>query len=178
MDEVEVKILDIDKKKIIAKLKKLGAKKVFEGRINAIIFDTKDDKIWKSGNLLRVRKVGKKAEVVLKEKVEKTDIKHYIEHEITIDNFETALNIFEKLGYMQKDRLEKNRISYSLGKLHFDIDSYPGIPTFMEVEAHSRKELEKGVKLLGYQMKDTKAWSAWDVAKHYKKDLNKLKFKR
>ncbi|MFC1697321.1 class IV adenylate cyclase [Nanoarchaeota archaeon] len=178
VDEIEVKILDINKEEIINKLKSLGAKKVFDGRISSILLDNDNGDIHKKGELLRLRKIGDDVELVYKERVEKSDIKHCIEHESKVDDFNSVLKIFHKLGYTQKSSTyEKNRISFEIDGIHFDFDEYPGINPFVEVEAHTRIDVEKGVKMLGYEMKDTKAWDAGEVAKHYGVNINKLQFK-
>jgi hypothetical protein len=45
MEEIEVKILEVNRKELEKKLIKLGAKKTFEGEISATFFDFKDRSI-------------------------------------------------------------------------------------------------------------------------------------
>jgi len=52
-----------------------------------------------------------------------------------------------------------------------EIDTYPQIPAFFEVESPNEKELEEIVKLLEYTMKDAKPWNAWKLFEHYGKKL-------
>lgn len=43
MEEIEVKIIEIDPAEIIRKLEKLGATKVFDGEMNSIYYDYHDE---------------------------------------------------------------------------------------------------------------------------------------
>jgi adenylate cyclase class IV len=43
---------------------------------------------------------------------------------------------------------KKHRISYSLKKLEFDIDKYDGMPTLLEIEAHTIEEINKYIEKL------------------------------
>ena len=65
--------------------------------------------------------------------------------------------------------MNKKRISYVLGDIRFEIDTYEGIPTFLEIEAPSEEILEEMVLKLGFSMKDTKPWNGKKVWKHYGK---------
>lgn len=40
--EKEIKILDVNKKKLIKKLKKMGAERIFKGEIHDVYYDTID----------------------------------------------------------------------------------------------------------------------------------------
>ncbi len=46
-----------------------------------------------------------------------------------------------KLGFTWEGPTEKDRISYKLGEIRFDFDTYPQIPTFLEIEAEDKDEL-------------------------------------
>ncbi|RMF55698.1 hypothetical protein D6745_01290 [Candidatus Woesearchaeota archaeon] len=60
MNEVEVKILEIDAEKVRKKLEELGAKKVYEGKVDSIIHDFDDERLKSEGLMLRLRSFGKK----------------------------------------------------------------------------------------------------------------------
>jgi adenylate cyclase class IV len=59
-------------------------------------------------------------------------------------------------------------VSYILDEITFDIDNYPGIPEYVEVEAKTREKVEEGVKLLGFTMKDTACVTEGDLREKYK----------
>jgi len=78
-------------------------------------------------------------------------------------------NILEKIGLKVIWKVEKHRTSFVLENARFEIDSFPGIPTFLEIEAENEKELEKYSKLLGFSLKEGKPWTIREVLKYYKK---------
>ena len=173
MDEIEVKILNIDEKDVIRKLDNLGAKKVFDGIIESYFYD-KDNKLKKNNDLLRLRRMGDKTLLTFKHKVSKDEVKIYDEHETEISNFEDAKNIIESLDYKQEKILRKTRISYRIGKTKFEIDKYideySDIPTFLEIEAESKEEIFRNVEILGFQRKDCCSKSTDEIIKDYKKN--------
>lgn len=169
MNEIEVKILDIDKNKVIEKLDSLGAKKVYEGKVNASFFDFFDKKLEKNNSFLRLRDKEKFSELTLKKSISKDTAKIMEETEIVVDNFQNAKKILESLGLIEsKKKANKKRISYSLNDIHFEIDSLENYPTYLEVEAPNLEKLKTAVEKLGFSMKDTKPWSMKDVREHYK----------
>ena len=53
MKEIEVKIINIDKKDVEKKLVKLGAKKVFAGNLINALYDFKDRRLDKNSFILK-----------------------------------------------------------------------------------------------------------------------------
>src|SRR3989344_4811725 len=83
MQEIEVKILEVDKIRIIQKLEQLGAVKNFDGEINAFYFDFPDQRLTADNKLLRVRTKGEESiELTFKKKISKEKAKIMEEHEI------------------------------------------------------------------------------------------------
>jgi len=174
MNEIEVKILNIDKKEIIKKLIKLKAKKSFEGVIQGEFFDYPNKKLQKNNELLRLRTAGKKAFLTFKGKLKKGKVKCCEEKEIEVENYNKAKEILLAIGLIViKGTMTKHRVSYSLGKTHFEIETpleeYSFIPPFMEIESESAKNIYKYAKILGYNEKDCLNWTGKDVINYYKK---------
>lgn len=169
MNEIEVKILEIDKIKVIEKLESLGAKKCFEGRVNASFFDFSDKKLEKNNSFLRLRDKENFSELTLKKSISKDTAKIMDETEIVVDNFKNAKKILESLGLVEsKKKANKKRISYSLNDVHFEIDSLENYPTYLEIEAPDLEKLKIAVEKMGFSMKDTKPWSMKEVREYYK----------
>jgi len=178
MNEIEVKILDIDPVKIRNILKKAGAKKIFKEKIDAKFYDFPDGRIQKAGNHLRLRKVGKvKTEITFKKLKSKKKFKHNEEVDINVDDFNKADTLLKMLGFTKTKEYTKTRERYKLKKFQYEIDKYPKIPHFVEIEVKSNNAkqakalLEKAVKVIGYTIKDTKPWNGFEVHKHYKKKI-------
>jgi adenylate cyclase class 2 len=178
MNEIEVKILEINPAEIRKKLKQAGAKRVFGGTIGARYYDFSDRRIRKAGNVLRLRKFGKKIELTFKNIKGKKKYKHADETDVIIEDFEAMHRFLTSIGLKHYAALRKKRERYQIKGLKFEIDKYPGIPYYVEVEAKTKKDtkkakllLEKGVRLIGYKMSDTKPWNAFEVHKYYHKKI-------
>lgn len=179
MKEIEVKILEINPEEIKKKLLDLGAKRIGENKFAATIFDFEDGRIRKRGELLRLRKIGDKVELTYKSKEYKeSDFKTAEEFETTVTDFNDMLKIFEKLGLKQTMYYEKIRESFKLNNAKIEIDTYPKIPTFIEIEAPTEEEVEKTVKILGFDMKNTTKKVLPEVAKLYNVDPTNLIFEK
>jgi adenylate cyclase, class 2 len=169
MKEIEVKILEVNKVEIVKKLESFGAKKIFDGKIIGSYFDFEDGRLKKQDKLLRLRKKGDITELTLKQKLICKKAKIAEEQEVIVSNHEMMKKILFSIGLKEIAVFSKHRISYGLDNVHFEFDSFPNIPEFLEIEAKTVSELEKHIKKLGFSMKDAKAWSGRDVINHYKK---------
>lgn len=178
MNEIEVKVLDINPAELRKKLKKAGAKRLFKVKIDARFYDFLDGRIKKAGNHVRLRKLGNvKTEFTFKKLISKKKYKHNEETDITVDDFNKAHKFLTSLGLTKVKGYTKTRERYKLKNFQYEIDKYPQIPHFVEVEAKSddakkaKKELEKALKVIGYTIKDSKPWNGFEVHKHYKKKI-------
>lgn len=148
--EYEVKILDINEEDIKNKLETLWAK--FHGRkhFRRYIEEVTDiNEKW-----LRLRTDWEKTTLTFKE-ILWTWIGWVKEHEVTVSDFDEAYAILENLGYNKMNYFENFRDTYTLWNLEFEIDICPLIPVYMEIEWKSKEDVERWVKMLGYEMKDT-----------------------
>src|SRR3989338_6810134 len=169
MKEIEIRILDIPLEETVRKLTALGAKKTFDGEVIVTRMDFPNGKLKKNDQLLRIRKLGERVELCYKGKNESDTYKIQEETEVTTSSYEETITIFEKLGLSVVFRGQKHRMSYQLGKIKFELDTWPGIPTFLEIEAPTAKEVKEYVQKLGYTMKETTTMSMTEIRKWYGK---------
>jgi len=176
--EIELKVLEIDVEKIQRKLIKLGAKKVEDCMIRDRIFDFIDRRIEKKGDVLRVRQHRNKTILTYKAGTgKKSKFKEADEHETCVDDFDTICNILKHLGIEAWIRIDKRRISYVLNKTKIEIDKYPTIPAYLEIEG-SKEDILDILEKLGYSIKDTTTKSSTEVLKQYGKDFTKQEFEK
>ena len=95
-------------------------------------------------------------------------IKTQEEIEVNTNNFADTLEILERGGLVKSHEGKKNRESYTIGKVRFEIDNWKNIPHFLEIEAPTTEEVKKYVEKLGFTMDQTTNWSYVDIEKHYK----------
>ncbi|MBW2973426.1 class IV adenylate cyclase [Candidatus Woesearchaeota archaeon] len=165
MKEIEVKILDIDKDKIIKKIEEAGAKKIFEGDTISHFFYMPEEET------LRLRQEGNKTFLTYKKKEPHKTLKIMEELEVDISDIEEMKKILEKLGFKMRQSFTKHRISYKLNKARYEIDTWPEIPTYLEVEAPTEKDIKDALEIIGLDIKNSVPWSANEVYKKYGKDI-------
>ena len=143
--EYEVRILEIDPEDIKRRLEKANAKFEWDRLQKRYVYNfiPKIDGKW-----IRLRTNGDKTTLTIKNLVS-SEIDGTQELEIEVDNFERCHLILKELGYEAKGYQENRRIQYDLNGVEVDIDTWPGIPTYLEIEGTSEKEVYDTLKLLG-----------------------------
>jgi len=137
--EYEVRVLNIDKEKIIAKLEKLNAKKIDNYNYRRYVYNLHPEVYEK---WIRLRTDGKETTLTIKE-IQDYTISGTKETEIMVSDFDTANEILNQLGYMPKSYQENIRSRYILDEVEIDIDTWPLIPTYLEVEAENEEKIYK-----------------------------------
>ncbi|MBI4994997.1 CYTH domain-containing protein [Candidatus Peregrinibacteria bacterium] len=190
MMEIERKILEINKREVVARILKLKprAKKVFEGLVRVKYFDFCDGRICRKRDLLRLREISPKGKKSYTELVYKTFkcvkkmCKYFDELEFTFvgeKSFENLSVLLKKIGLEQTLYYEKRRILYLWKNLNFEIDEHPKIPTFLEIEAPSPSAINAAVKILGLEKYEQTAENISELMKRKYPEvkLNGLKFR-
>jgi len=146
--EIEIKVRNINKKKIISKLEEIGAKRIFAGKIIDYRFDTPGRMLSKQGKALRLRKKGKYYYLTLKgKKMSFDNITSRDEIGVRINNIKHAYRILNELGFIKIFELEKYRTEYRIEDCNFDIDEYIGMSPILEIEG-TRDLIKKYIKEL------------------------------
>ena len=143
--EYEVRVLEIDKDEIQNKLKELNAvlvEDVFQKRY-VYDFNPVNPNKW-----IRLRTNGTKTTLTIKN-VESSNIDGTKEVEVEVSDFNTTNEILKELGYTPKGIQENKRIKYDLNGVEVDIDTWPKIPTYLEIEGSSEEEVYNTLQLLG-----------------------------
>jgi adenylate cyclase, class 2 len=171
-NEYEITILDIDVNGIENKLQKLGAIKegdYFQKR-NLYNFHEKF-----KGRFIRLRTNGKSTILTIKDKSAKKDIGSVKELEIEVSDFDKTALIMEQLGYEVSTYQENKRTIYKLGNVEFDIDTWPMIPTYMEIEGKSKEEVEDFIEKLKIDKSKLTLDKVSEIYKKYGIDIHDYK---
>jgi adenylate cyclase class 2 len=147
--EIEVRFLEIHKPSLISKLTSLGAIDLGEAILEeVIIYDPKLE--WlKERRFVRLRKSGEKTKITYKEH-RTLSIDGAYEIELEIGDLEKAATLFEKIGLFPYRHQQKKRHSFKLGEVIVDIDTWPKIPTYVELEGPGEKILKEIALNLGF----------------------------
>ena len=167
MREIEVKVIEIDKPSIVQKLLALGAAKVFDGEIDAIVYDFPDTRLEKADSTLRLRKKGDKTELTVKTVLSQSGSRTSDEIEVLVSDFETAQRILSAIGMVVLRRGAKMRTSYRLGDTLFEIDEWGDVPPFMEIEAPDEATIDSFIVKLGLPKENVKNWTSKQLRAHY-----------
>jgi adenylate cyclase class 2 len=169
MEEIEVKVLEIDKEKVVKKLLDLGAEKVFEGDIYALTYDFEDEYLTKSNSLIRLRKKGEKVFLTYKKGISTEGAKIMKELESEVGDFDDMNEMLNELNLKPIKEYKKKRTTYKLGDVLFEIDEYKGIPAYLEIEAPSVDVINKYIDKLGIDKNKVKSWTGKELLEHYNK---------
>ena len=157
--EIETKVLDINMNKVLDTLVKLGAKKLLNTRFVVDWFREPGTKEGEDLWFLRIRtNSNSESEVTWKAKSEilGTARKHK-EINFSISEPDKLADVFQEIGLERYAHQEKQRISYSHKDWHFDIDQYPSMPPYLEIEGKSEEHIREAIDLLG--LKNNKTWA-------------------
>lgn len=173
--EFETQVLDIDKDEIVEKLRKLGAKEEPEVLQKRWVFDIVPCNVASTGSWIRLRQAGNKKPTITYKSKSGKEIHETEELEIEVSNFNTAAQILSKLNFSGIVYQENMRHKFELNGVEFSIDTWPKIPSMLEVEAASEKKVQEGLKILGLENKDVGHLGHFAIYDRYGIDLSQFK---
>ena len=158
-NEIETKVLDINTDVLIQKLKSLNAVKVQETRLIVDWYRIKGIIEGEDPWFLRIRSNSEgKHEVTWKAKSDILGIaRKHKEINFNITEPEKLADLFEELGLEKYAHQEKDRTTFKFKDWQFDIDQYPKMPTYLEIEGPSEESIKEAIILFG--LKDNKTWA-------------------
>ncbi|MDQ3098628.1 MAG: hypothetical protein M3Q44_02685 [bacterium] len=178
MNEIELKFLNIDVPSFEEKLKMIGAKFVRDDSLEEWLFWRPE---WKEfRGRVRLRTSGDVHQVAYKETTRGTG-EGNLELEFEVSDSNTALKFLKKVISSEDIRhQQKRRKSYSVEMdgvpVTIDIDFWPRIPPYVEIESTDRAAIDKVVSLLGLDLKDAVELDARDIyGKIYGIEINGIK---
>jgi len=124
---------------------------------------------------IRLRQNGEKVELTVKYIYNvnpEYDINDVKEIEINVSSFEITNKLLEEMGYFRKKLVEKKRISYKYNNVNIEIDQWPLVSPYIEIEGENTADIYTVVEKLGFDVKDAKVMNTEDVYLGEGKDLN------
>ncbi|MBI2121697.1 MAG: class IV adenylate cyclase [Candidatus Sungbacteria bacterium] len=166
MEEIEVKFLNINPAAIQKKLQEIGAQKSGEYFYRRRVFDYPDLRLDKQGAWLRLRDEGDRITLSFKQRL---GIKSHDgsesddgmeEVEIIVDDFDKTAALILRLGFVEKHYAENKRIRWIKDEVEFDIDTFPELEPYLEIEARSWEKIDMAISWLDLNPEDKKIFSA------------------
>ncbi len=157
MYETETKVLNVNTEEIINKLLVLSAEKVLDTKLVVDWYGPKGlthngDDDW----FLRVRSSNDKAEITWKgisDHIGKS--RQTKEINFTVSSAESAGEFLQALDLENYAHQEKIRTSFIYKDWRVDIDQYPAMPAFVEIEGQSEAHILEAIKLLDLESHKT-----------------------
>lgn len=169
--EYEVRILEINLEDTINKLEKLGATLIGKYEQKRYVYDLVPAE---KGKWIRLRTNGEKATLTYKDVVsDKIDGTKELEFEVS--DFEKTNEFLERIGFYNKGYQENNRIQYELDGVEIDIDTWPLIPTYMEIEGKSEEDVLNMINKLNMNKEKITSLDVQNVYKQYGIELEEIK---
>jgi adenylate cyclase class 2 len=165
--EFEGKILNVDPRDVESRILDAGAKFVGEFDQRRYVYDIQagDSARW-----IRLRDNGLTVTLATKH-IHHDGLDGTEEHEVVVSDFEETNRLLQTMGFTAKSRQENRRVSFQLGDAQLEVDHWPGIPPYLEIESTSRAHVVEVAKLLGYEESQLTGMNTTKVYAHYGIDL-------
>lgn len=173
MEEFEIKFLEVDVPELEKKLLAIGAEKAGEFEYTRLILEDPELKMKGRHGWLRVRTDGKETTLTykqsLKEKLGDGSLKNIgmKEVEVLVSDYEKTCKILEEIGLVIVTEEKNKRIRYVKGDVTFDIDFWPFIPPYLEIESISYEKARNAAEELGFSREEGQIGSAGSIYKKY-----------
>ncbi|MEU6848367.1 class IV adenylate cyclase [Actinacidiphila alni] len=161
--EYEAKFLAVDVAGLQAKLAALGAIQAFPRTLlTRKIFesDVLDGSQW-----VRLRNEGTRTTLTLKQVTDATSIHGTTEIETEVGDLHAMAEILTNLGLREVRYQENFREEWQLGDVAFDFDTWPDLPTFLEIEGPDEPSVRDAAARLGLDYSEARFGSVDTIYK-------------
>lgn len=161
--EYEAKFLAVDVAGLRDKLIGLGAVQAFPRTLlTRWIFESEalDGGAW-----LRLRDEGTRSTLTLKQVTDPTRIDGTTEIETEVADLPAMAEILRRLGLREVRYQENYREEWRLGEVAFDFDTWPDLPTFVEIEGPDEASVRRGAALVELDYAEARFGSVDEIYK-------------
>ena len=161
-NEIEAQFLDIDKDAIRAKLNEIGATlEKPEVLMKRVVFNTG------LHSFARVRDEGDKIIMTFKNVDDDHDILGTKDVNLTVNDYDDAVLFMRGCGLQIKAHQETLREIWTIGDVEICIDTWPWLPTFIEIEGSTEASVWETAAKLGLDKSKAKFGSVDTTYQHY-----------
>lgn len=169
--EHEAKILDIDPDSIERHIVDKGGRKIGERFMRRYVYDIIPGV---DGKWIRLRDNGTTTTLAVKE-ITSDAIDGTHEVEVSVEGFATTNTLLEMLGFTAKSYQENKRVSFTLDGAQLEIDTWPQIPPYLEIEAATKHDVIRIAELLGYTETDLTGENTIKIYARHGIDINAIR---
>ena len=166
--EIEAKFLDIDIGAVRERLASLGAKRMYpEVLMRRENFDYSDRRLFKVNGWVRLRDEGDKVTLSYKQLHDRT-LHGTKEASVVVGNYVGTKKFLEAIGFVPYSYQETKRELWILNDVEVAIDTWPWVPSFLEIEGESEVSVRTVSQKLGLDWSEAGHGSVEIVyQKHY-----------
>ena len=161
--EYEARFLDIDVDKIVRVLQARSANcEMPRTLMRRIVFKNHD--IAARGGWLRLREQAGRSSLTYKQVADdESAIDSILEAEVGVTDFDATKTLLEAMGFVALRYQENYREEWKVDDVVFDIDTWPGLPTFLEIEGPDEVAVHRAAEALGLDFADATFGSVDEV---------------
>ncbi|XVS65997.1 CYTH domain-containing protein [Actinosynnema sp. CA-299493] len=152
--EYEARFTNIDVKGKVEVLRDRGAVCVLPRTLmKRVVF--KNEEIARKGGWLRLRDQGNSVTLTYKQtNSEQSSIDSILEAEVQVSDFAAAQHLLEAMGFKALRYQENYREEWELDGVKYDFDTWPSLPTFLEIEGSDEESVRLAAKALELPFED------------------------
>jgi adenylate cyclase class 2 len=166
--EYEARVLQIDPIAVSDLIIARGGKRVGEGFIRRYVYDIAPGDV---SRWIRLRDTGDEVTLTVKE-IAHDGIDGTHETEIVVDDFDVASELLGRLGFTPKSYQENRRTSFVFHGARLEIDAWPLIPPYLEIEGDSSDHVIETAALLDFEETQLAGENTIKIYARYGIDLN------
>jgi adenylate cyclase class 2 len=162
-NEYEAKFLAVDVAGLQAKLTALGAIQAFARTLlTRKIFE---NDALEGGAWVRLRDEATRSTLTLKQVTDSTTIDGTTEIETEVSDLHAMAEILRNVGLREVRYQENYREEWRLGEVAFDFDTWPDLPTFVEIEGPDEASVRQAAALLDLDYTEARFGSVDEIYK-------------
>ncbi|MFG1621654.1 class IV adenylate cyclase [Kribbella sp. NPDC049227] len=168
--EFEAKVLDVEPDALAGRILRLGGRRVGDRLMRRYVYDIAagDESRW-----IRLRDTGTAVTLTVKE-IAHDGIDGTTETEVEVGDFEATNELLGRIGFEPKSYQENRRVSFELDGAQLEIDWWPRIPPYLEIEGQSREHVVGVAALLGVAEEQLTGENTVKVYARYGIDLTEI----
>lgn len=169
--EHEAKVLDVDTEEAAARILAAGGRQVSGPRLmRRHVYDIVPGDLSK---WIRLRDTGTETTLCVKE-IRSDAIDGTLEVETPVGDFTVTNDLLGLLGFTPKSYQENRRTSFLIGDVQVELDEWPLIPPYLEIEGQAKEDVLRVAALLGFSEDQLTGENTLKVYARYGIDLQAI----